>query len=390
MPWEGENPMGDHVGLDYHARVTALKNHIESRDIDAAVLFDRGNVRYLTGWRQNTSSTSVAVITPDTIRYLVPGLDEAAVKDECWIPSESVFVFPDDGDPIDVVIESLGSASARGGANIDRIGVEPRTITAHRLTKLERDLGAETVAIDDVLETARAVKTERERTLYRQAGAVTSDVMRTVLADAAPGTRECDLTARAWASLLEHGGEGASFEPFAMAGEHASMPHRTATTRRIGEGELVVFDMGLEWDGYATDITRTFSFGEPSSEQRRLFEAARNAHRASVEAVAPGVEARAVHEVATDVLAEFDLDDYFPHLTGHGLGYDIHEAPLIDVGVDDTLEAGMVVTIEPGVYKSGVGGARIEDMVLVTDDGHELLTDVRRELVPLPNDGFDG
>lgn len=376
-------PMADPDSLDYRARVTDLQEHLDERNRDAAVLFERGNVRYLTGWRQNTTSTSVVVVTPDSILYLVPGLDEVAVKDESWIAPESVRVFPEDGDPIDAVVEALVSGGDRSRVNVDRVGVESETITAHRKNSLERDLDAETVPVERYLSRARAGKSDAERDLYRQAATVTSVVMRAVLETVEAGTRESDLTARALSLMVEQGGEGASFEPFAMAGEHAAMPHRTATERRINPGELAVFDMGLVWEGYATDITRTFLIGEPSPEQRRLFEASLEAQRAAVEMVAPGVEAAAVHERATSVLAEYDLDEYFPHLTGHGLGYDIHEAPLIDAGNDDTLEPGMVVTIEPGVYKTGVGGARIEDMVLVTDDGHEVLTDAPRDLVPM-------
>lgn len=360
--------------LDYSARVTALRTRLADRDVDAVVLFERGNVRYLTGWRQNTSSFSVVVVTPDEVRYLVPQLDLAAVRAECWLDDAAVSAFPEEEPIVEEVVDVVGDA--------DRVGVEADSIAANRRDALAAD--CDVVDVGDAMAALRRSKTGPAVERYREGATVTSDVIATVLAETEPGDAERDLTARARQLMVSRGGEGPSFEPFAMAGEHAGMPHRTATARPVDRGELVVFDMGLVWHGYATDVTRTFLFGEPDPEQRRLFEGALAAQRAAVDAVEPGVRAETVHERAVEVLVERDLADLFPHLTGHGLGYDIHEAPIIDAGSAAVLEPGMVVTIEPGVYDPDVGGARVEDMVLVTETGHEVLTDVPRDLVTEP------
>lgn len=358
--------------FDYPGRVSALRARLAASDVDAAVLFERGNVRYFTGWRQNTSSFSIVVVTPEGIQYLVPRLDEAAVCAECWIDEADITAFPEEDPAVGTAVDLLDGS-------VDRIGIEAETITAHRRDAL--GTCGELVDLGETLAALRRTKSAAAIDTYREAAAVTSDVFAAVLSDAEPGDPERDLTARARYLMEVRGGEGASFEPFAMAGEHAAMPHRTATARPIETGDLVVFDMGLVWNGYATDLTRTFLFGDPEPAQQRLFEAALAAQRAAIDSVGPGVRAETVHQRAVDVLSEHGLADRFPHLTGHGLGYDIHEAPIIDAGSDAQLEPGMVVTIEPGVYVPGIGAARIEDMVLVTESGREVLTDLPRDLV---------
>lgn len=358
--------------LNHKRRVEKLRDELDSKGLDGAVLFERGNVRYLTGWRQNTSSFSVVVVTGSDVAYIVPKLDEKAVRKECWI--DNIHSFPEEGDVTQELYRYLGD-------EIEEVGIELNSITAKRKHSIESNLDIKTEPIDNVLSDLREVKSSEERKLYREGAEVTSKVMEDVLDEVEAGVRETDLTARAKYLMDKSGGETQSFEPFVMSGEHSSMPHRTPTQKGIEEGELVVFDMGLVWNGYATDITRTFSLGEVSDEKKRLFDAAYEAQREAIDAVEPGVKAEEVHEAAVNVLEGYGLNEYFPHLTGHGLGCDIHESPIIDEGHDQRLRPGMVVTIEPGVYKEGVGGARVEDMVLVTDLGHEVLTSAPRDLV---------
>ena len=171
-----------------------------------------------------------------------------------------------------------------------------------------------------------------------------------------------------------------SFEPFMMSGQDAWLPRRVASAKPLKQGELVLFDMGVLCDGYCSDLTRTFAVGEASEAQRRLFEVAWKAQRAAVAAIRPGATAGEVDAAAREIIEDEGWGEYFPHLTGHGVGLSIHEPPIVDRNVDTVLLPGMVTTVEPGIYLPGVGAARVEDMVLITSTGGEVLTAADREL----------
>ena len=190
-------------------------------------------------------------------------------------------------------------------------------------------------------------------------------------------------------------GSGVQFSPsnqmgndtIVASGPHSALPHYRAGTRVLATGDLVVLDFGGVLDGYCCDLTRTVSIGPPSSEARRLYTAVYDAQQAAIAAIRPGVESTAVDAAARSLLASRGLGDAFGHGTGHGLGLDVHEEPRITRSRPDVpsvpLVPGMVFTVEPGAYLSGFGGVRIEDDVLVTETGCEVLTSVPRELMAL-------
>jgi Xaa-Pro aminopeptidase len=187
--------------------------------------------------------------------------------------------------------------------------------------------------------------------------------------------------------MREAGYERMAFDTIVASGPHSAMPHYRAGTRRLAPGDLLVLDFGGVLDGYCCDLTRTASIGPPSPEARRVYDAVLDAQRAAIAAVRPGVAASAVDAAARDVLRARGLGDAFGHGTGHGLGLDVHEEPRVGRERADApaviLAPGMVFTIEPGAYLPGFGGVRIEDDVLVTDTGCEVLTTVPRELLTL-------
>jgi Xaa-Pro aminopeptidase len=198
---------------------------------------------------------------------------------------------------------------------------------------------------------------------------------------------ERSVAAAIEAAMREAGYERMAFDTIVASGPHAAMPHYRAGTRTLEAGDLLVLDFGGVLDGYCCDLTRTVSIGPPSREARRVYDAVRDAHAAAVAAVRPGVDASAVDAAARSLLTERGLGEAFGHGTGHGLGLDIHEEPRIAKPRADVppvaLAPGRVFTIEPGAYLPGFGGVRIEDDVLVTDSGCELLTTLPRELVVL-------
>ncbi|MDP2689128.1 MAG: M24 family metallopeptidase [Deltaproteobacteria bacterium] len=196
------------------------------------------------------------------------------------------------------------------------------------------------------------------------------------------------VTEKEAASLIElsfrkAGADGLAFDTIVASGPRAALPHGKASSKRVKRGELVVADMGVALNGYNSDETRTFSVGRPSPEQRKVYQTVLDAQMRAIEKVAPGVKAAEVDSEARSLIEKAGYGKFFGHGLGHGVGLDVHEPPSLSPLSKETLEEGMVVTIEPGIYIPGWGGVRIEDMVLVMKDGFEVLTTTSKDLVSL-------
>jgi len=362
--------------LDYRNRLNALAEQMAEHDLDLALLFDRDNVRYFTGFRLNRVMNSILAVSADAVpTYIVAQLDLARAKRDCWI--ERVIPFVEDTSNYLSALRPLFKDSLK------RVGVETDALTIHQAEHLRKmgGLGLEFVDARSITTKLRLIKSEEEIACIRHAARIADRVMEQVLQEIKPGVTEAELVGKVEYLMRLQGAEGASFEPFAMSGENAWLPQRVASDKPLKEGELVLLDMGAVYEGYSSDLTRTFSVGRVSDEQQRLFHVAYKAQQAAVAAVRPGIPASEVDAVARRVIEQEGLGDYFPHLTGHGVGVSTHEPPILDRGVDMVLQPGMVTTIEPGIYLPGVGAARVEDMVLVTESGCEVLTTAPRDLV---------
>jgi Xaa-Pro aminopeptidase len=232
------------------------------------------------------------------------------------------------------------------------------------------------------------VKDEVEVATLREAGARLGSVAEAAFDAVRPGVCERDVAAVIEAALRTAGYERLAFDTIVASGPNSALPHYRAGARKLSPGDLVVLDFGGVLDGYCSDLTRTVSVGAPTPDARRLHAAVREAQRAAIEAVKPGVPATSIDAAARGVLASHTLGEAFGHGTGHGLGLDVHEEPRVGPPRTDApsvqLAPGMVFTIEPGAYLPGLGGVRIEDDVLVTGEGCEVLTSVPRELLALP------
>jgi len=341
-------------------RITALQEGMERAGLDLILLFDRANVRYFTGFRLNrVVSSIVAVPRGRDAVYLVAQLDLERAKRDCWI--ERIIPFPEDTPNYLCALAPLFSSTVR------KVGTERDVITLAQADYI-RELagsGCEMVDIRPLTTRLRAVKSPEEIELIRRAVEIADHAMGEVIDNIRPGVSEAEISALAECRVLREGAEGVSFEPF----------------KPLQAGELALLDMGAVYDGYCSDLTRTFAVGEVDAEKRRIFRIAYTAQQAAIAAIKPGMRACDVDAVAREIIAAEGLGEYFPHLTGHGVGLSTHEPPILDRDVEMVLEPGMVVTVEPGIYLPGVGAARVEDMVLVTPTGHEVLTTTPRELV---------
>jgi Xaa-Pro aminopeptidase len=240
--------------------------------------------------------------------------------------------------------------------------------------------GVETVSTQGLVERLRAVKEPAEIETMREAAAI-SDLMFAALAEERfTGRTERELAWRVRELFHEHGSSELSFDSIVAAAENGASPHADVRDVEIPSGTLVTIDAGCRVDGYASDCTRTFATGDLPDELARAYEVCLEAQLAGLDAFAPAAGGREVDAAARDVITSAGWGEQFGHGLGHGIGLEVHEAPAVRAESTDTLEAGNVVSCEPGIYLAGLGGVRIEDMVLVTDDGRERLTQAPKDL----------
>jgi len=244
-----------------------------------------------------------------------------------------------------------------------------------------RDGGAELVPRRGLVESLRAVKEPEELEAIRRAAEVTNRAYELLAEEQFIGRTEKELVWRMEVLFHDCGADGAAFPTDIAAGPTAASPHALPGDRVVQEGELVLVDAGAKLGGYCSDCTRTFAVGEVSDSLRGLYEVVREAQQAGLGAVRAGVSGRDADAAARAVIAEAGYGEQFGHGLGHGLGLLVHEAPVLRPESSDVLAAGNVVTVEPGIYLSGVAGIRIEDLVVVTDEGREVLTSFPKELV---------
>jgi Xaa-Pro aminopeptidase len=265
-----------------------------------------------------------------------------------------------------------------------RIGFERDHLTVGQFSHLEKGAPSRSrlIPVSALVEGLRMVKDEDEIELIRTSVKTNSRALHAALKRFKPGMTEAALAGEIDYQSRKLGADGPAFDTIVAAGPRAALPHAQPGSAKIGPGMLLI-DMGAFQNGYASDMTRMVHVGEADSHYCRLYTAVLQAEMAGVDAVKAGASTASVDKATRDVLRKHDLDKYFVHSTGHGLGLEIHEAPRLGKKDTGTLQAGMVVTVEPGIYIPGWGGIRIEDTVLVTETGCEILTPTTKALIEI-------
>jgi Xaa-Pro aminopeptidase len=365
-----------------HARV---RQALDTLTVDALVVTSPTNVRYLSN---HTGSAGILVVARDGVHLLV----DFRYRESMRLLQESPSACPtlrvwDVPASYDEALLACLAETAVSVAAFESTHVTVNRFDWWRRTAEARALGLSFRATEGLVEQLRLVKDASEIAMLRESASRLSPVADAVFGAVRAGRMEREVAGVLERALREAGYERPAFDTIVASGPNAALPHYRAGRRILEHGDLVVLDFGGVLDGYCSDLTRTVAIGSPSAEARRLHAAVYAAQEAAVAAVRPGVETTSVDAAARSVLQEQGLGDAFGHGTGHGLGLDIHEEPRITRQRTDVpsipLEPGMVFTIEPGAYLPGFGGVRIEDDVLVTETGCEVLTSVPRELLSL-------
>lgn len=359
--------------MDVASRVARLRDRFGEAEIDALLVTDLVNVRYLTGF---TGSAALLLITSDDLLFVTDGRyrDQSAEQLEA--------------NGVDAAIEVGNAAGQRDAVKaavdgITRIGLEADHVTWARQRGMAEQwfADAELAPTTRLVTDLRRVKDDGEQARIAAACAVADEAFEHVKSRLLEQPTERDFALDLEFEMRRRGAEAVSFEPIVASGPNGAKPHARPSDRVIDSGDLVVLDFGAKVDGYCSDMTRTVSVGDPGDDARRMFEVVLESQRRGREAVREGVGGAEVDAVCREVIADAGWAEAFLHSTGHGVGLEIHEAPTVAATSSDTLSPGHVVTVEPGVYLTGVGGVRIEDTVVVTPDGCEVLTGSPKELV---------
>lgn len=244
--------------------------------------------------------------------------------------------------------------------------------------------GVELVPTSGLVEKIRMYKDESEMVIIREAVRIAEAAFQHIQGYIKPGVRETDVALELEYFMRKQGASGSAFDMIVASGVRGALPHGRASEKVIQAGEMVTLDFGAAYQGYNSDITRTLSVGEPSAKMKEIYDIVLRAQIAGVEALKPGVTAKDADAATRDIIAAAGYGDAYGHSAGHGLGLEVHELPGLSTASTFVLEPGMLVTMEPGIYVSGLGGVRIEDDVLITADGHEVLNKSTKELLILP------
>lgn len=329
------------------------------------------NVRYLSGF---TGSNALLLVTPKkSILYTDPRYEfQASQECDCAV---KVLAGPTWADAVKDIARR----------RIPRIVLEAMRVSHQQWLAASSMFGKTTklTGVGMLIDRQRMVKSAEEIELIRRSVLLTSKVYEKSIRKVKPETTELALAAAIDFEMRKLGASGPSFETIVASGEHSALPHARPRPEPVGRDRLLLVDMGVCLEGYASDMTRMAHLGRPTAQATDLHSAVLEAQLAAIGTVRAGIEARKVDEAARRSLKKRKLDRAFMHSTGHGLGLEIHEDPRIGRTSEDTLEAGMVITIEPGAYLEGYGGVRIEDTVLVTGTGAEILTPTAKELLVL-------
>jgi Xaa-Pro aminopeptidase len=356
---------------EFPQRRQGVASALGTHKVEALLVSSPASIRYLTGF---TGSNCLILLTPSESHFFTDPryATDAQQNIDCKVHVCTKSLFDE-------------AAAVVKRKHWKRLGFEPSWMQVGPYEKFKTKLGTgvKLVPVAGVVEELRAVKSPAEIARIRASVKANSEAYVKTLSRIKLGVREIDVAAELEFQMRMMGAEKPAFETIVASGTRTALPHAHPTTKKLQANELLLIDMGATLDGYTSDMTRMSFLGKPSKRVSDLYKAVLAAQLAGIAAVKAGVEASKVDAAAREVLKRHELEKAFVHSTGHGLGLEIHEGPRIAKKEKTKLQAGMVITIEPGAYIEGFGGVRIEDTVLVTERGCEVLTPTPKEFVQL-------
>ncbi len=349
-------------------RRQSLAQTTELYQLDAILFTQLENIRYLSGF---TGSDGALLLCRDVTYFLTDS--------RYWTQADEEV---EDCRIIHYKKKLEGIASLISDLKLKRVGVEGPSFTVSSYQFLTKKLGSETefIALEEEIKNVRAIKDSQELSLIRAAIDLSSKSFLQILGMLREGAIEREIALDMEWFMKKNGAEAIGFDIIIASGKRSGLPHGRASLKRIDHGDFILIDFGLRIKGYHSDQTRTVVCGKPTPEQEKIYQIVKEAHDLAIEGIRPGISFSEIDKRARNHIRQQGYGDYFGHGLGHGIGLAVHEDPVVNGENNGVIQEGMVFTVEPGVYIPGWGGARIEDMILVTPQGAEVLTYLPREL----------
>ncbi len=337
----------------------------ENKKIEGFLVTNLKNVYYLTGF----DGEGLALIT-NKDNYL---LTDSRYTEQAEKESPDFKIIIDEPKIKNARVLSL--KKILGKRKIKKIAFECNNLTYADFNKYSDSFeSVKLLPAKNIIERIRMVKDKEEIIKMKKAAQITTESLKDVLETIEPGMRELDIASELAYTMRKKGAQKEAFETIVVSGERSSLPHGKPSEKKIVEGELITIDMGANYQNYNSDITRTIIIGKENQKQKQIFSIVLEAQKTALEFLKPGLKCREVDAVARNIIEKKGYGKYFGHGLGHGVGLDIHEMPRVSFNDEIILLPGMVVTIEPGIYLPEFGGVRIEDSVIITEEGYEILT----------------
>ena len=350
-------------------KFTNLRKVMEQKGLDAIVVLSPYNRRYLSGF---TGTSGSLLITQDTkqlitdFRYIQQANSQA----------EDFEIINQNGPMINKINELIQHG------NYKNVGVEADLITYNEYQALNTG-EVQLSSIEGVIETIRMIKDDFEIKQIQKAADIVDETYEHILKWVKPGMTENEVNNEMEMFMRSKGATCSSFDTIVASGHRGALPHGVASNKVIEEGDMITLDFGALYEGYVSDITRTFAIGEPKEEMKKIYNIVLESQLAALEQIKPGMTGKEADSIARDIISSYGYGEQFGHSLGHGIGLEVHEGPALSQKSDIVLEENMCVTLEPGIYVEGLGGVRIEDDVLVTKNGLQRFTKSTKDLIIL-------
>ncbi|WP_335870655.1 M24 family metallopeptidase [Bacillus sp. 2205SS5-2] len=351
-------------------KLTKLREQMSKENIEGLLLSSTYNRRYMTNF---TGSSGVAIITESQALFITDFRYTEQAMSQC----EGFEIIEHKGS---IVTEVAKNVKELG---INKLGFEKDHMTYTTYDAYNKELEAELVPVAGVVENLRLIKTSSEIKILKEAADIADAAFKHILDYIQPGKTELDVSNELEFFMRKCGATSSSFDIIVASGHRSALPHGVASEKIIEKGDFITLDYGAYYKGYVSDMTRTISVGEPSDKLKEIYQVVLDSQLKAMDEIKPGMTGKVADAIARDYIKEKGYGEYFGHSLGHGIGLEVHEGPGLSFRSDVVLTPGMIVTVEPGIYLKGIGGVRIEDDTIITENGNEALTHSTKDLIIL-------
>ncbi|EPA0804007.1 M24 family metallopeptidase [Enterococcus hirae] len=351
-------------------RVEKLRKKMQEENLDSFLITSPYNLRYLTNF---TGTTGLAIITLEKAFFIT----DFRYTEQAAAQAQGFEIIKNVGPIFEEVADLVQKEGLR------ELGFEETTVSFLEYSVLEEIIDAQLIPISGMIEELREIKDEEEIAIIEKACSIADLAYDHILKMIQPGMTEIEVANQLDFYMRSLGASGVSFETIVASGLRSAMPHGVASKKIIEQGDLITIDFGCYYEGYVSDMTRTFAIGDPGEQLKEIYQIVLEAQLAVLEVAKPGVTGKQLDAVARDYITKHGYGEAFGHSTGHGIGLEIHEGPNVSVRAEKQFVPGNIITDEPGIYLPGIGGVRIEDDLLITSNGNRVLTHSPKELIIL-------